>query len=68
METPNFPFFFDHRHFQKRKTFYNTIAMAEEVLNVGHNQCVVCVEEIDGVDRLQALGACNHVGVCRYEV
>ena len=32
----------------------------------GSKQCVVCVEEIDGVERLHVVGPCNHVGVCRY--
>lgn len=33
---------------------------------VVHTHCVVCVEEIDGIERLHALGPCNHVGVCRW--
>lgn len=41
--------------------------MAEANLSVvGHTHCVVCVEEIDGVERLHALGPCNHLGVCRW--
>lgn len=40
--------------------------MAEVAPSADSKQCVVCVEEIDGVERLHVTGPCNHVGVCRY--
>lgn len=40
--------------------------MAEVASSADSKQCVVCVEEIDGVERLHVTGPCNHVGVCRY--
>ena len=27
-------------------------------------ECAICAEVIDGVDRVEAVGACNHRGVC----
>lgn len=40
--------------------------MAEVASSADSKQCVVCVEDIDGVKRLHVTGPCNHVGVCRY--
>ncbi|CAM9918868.1 unnamed protein product, partial [Discosporangium mesarthrocarpum] len=38
--------------------------IGEITTHVERTQCLVCVEDIDGIERLHAFGHCNHLGVC----